>query len=135
VSIGCEFNLCRLSSGQIRNRASAEISVPDLLVRDNGVFKWRADLIASENYWSGWFLEMSNKFLQLRGAKLLVLAGNDRLDKLLMIGQMQGNFTFTRQISTGNHARFGALYTGRCSRKVGRFTSNILEEKSAFRHF
>jgi protein phosphatase methylesterase 1 len=35
---------------------------------------------------------MSKRFLGGRGAKLLVLAGTDRLDKELMIGQMQGKF-------------------------------------------
>lgn len=33
---------------------------------------------------------MSRKFLEARGGKLLLLAGTDRLDKELMIGQMQG---------------------------------------------
>jgi protein phosphatase methylesterase 1 len=35
---------------------------------------------------------MSKKFLTGRGAKQLILAGTDRLDKELMIGQMQGKF-------------------------------------------
>jgi protein phosphatase methylesterase 1 len=35
---------------------------------------------------------MSGKFLSGKGAKLLLLAGTDRLDKELMIGQMQGKF-------------------------------------------
>lgn len=35
---------------------------------------------------------MSAKFLTGRGAKMLILAGTDRLDKELMIGQMQGKF-------------------------------------------
>ena len=35
---------------------------------------------------------MSARFLGGRGAKLLVLAGADRLDRELMIGQMQGKF-------------------------------------------
>ncbi len=35
---------------------------------------------------------MSIKFLSARCAKLLILAGTDRLDKELMIGQMQGKF-------------------------------------------
>lgn len=38
----------------------------------------------------GWFTELSAKFLGVRTAKLLVLAGTDRLDKPMMIGQMQG---------------------------------------------
>ena len=35
---------------------------------------------------------MSQKFLQGKGAKMLSLAGTDRLDRELMIGQMQGKF-------------------------------------------
>lgn len=38
----------------------------------------------------GWFTGLSDKFLAARAAKLLVLAGTDRLDTPLMIGQMQG---------------------------------------------
>ena len=35
---------------------------------------------------------LSKKFLEAKGGKLLLLAGTDRLDKELMIGQMQGTF-------------------------------------------
>ena len=40
----------------------------------------------------GWFTGLSGKFLAARTARLLVLAGTERLDKELMIGQMQGKF-------------------------------------------
>lgn len=40
----------------------------------------------------GWFEGLSAKFLTTRAARLLVLAGTDRLDNQLMIGQMQGKF-------------------------------------------
>jgi protein phosphatase methylesterase 1 len=39
-----------------------------------------------------WFKGLSGKFLGSRAGKLLLLAGTDRLDKPLMIGQMQGCF-------------------------------------------
>jgi pimeloyl-ACP methyl ester carboxylesterase len=39
-----------------------------------------------------WFTGLSSKFLAARTARLLVLAGTDRLDKELMIGQMQGKY-------------------------------------------
>ena len=39
-----------------------------------------------------WFKGLSNKFLSARAGKLLLLAGTDRLDKPLMIGQMQGKY-------------------------------------------
>jgi hypothetical protein len=41
---------------------------------------------------AGWFKGLSSGFLACRTARLLVLAGTDRLDKELMIGQMQGKF-------------------------------------------
>jgi pimeloyl-ACP methyl ester carboxylesterase len=43
-------------------------------------------------YHPGWFDGLSEKFLAARAARLLVLAGTDRLDRTLMIGQMQGKF-------------------------------------------
>jgi hypothetical protein len=39
-----------------------------------------------------WFTGLSSQFLVARTARLLVLAGTERLDKELMIGQMQGKF-------------------------------------------
>ncbi|KAL8756829.1 MAG: hypothetical protein Q9199_002684 [Rusavskia elegans] len=46
----------------------------------------------TEQYWASWFTGLSKKFLEARGGKLLILAGTDRLDKELMIGQMQGKY-------------------------------------------
>lgn len=40
----------------------------------------------------GWFTSLSRTFLSSRTARLLILAGTDRLDQELMIGQMQGKF-------------------------------------------
>ena len=45
---------------------------------------------------------MSARFLGGRGAKLLVLAGADRLDRELMIGQMQGKFQLVVLPSVGH---------------------------------
>ena len=81
-----------ISHRQIRNRESARISIPSQLIESNGIFKWRTDLKASSQYWDGWFKGLSEKFLKMRGARLLVLAGTDRLDQTLIIGQMQGVF-------------------------------------------
>ena len=41
---------------------------------------------------TGWFTGLSKRFLVARTARLLILAGTDRLDRELMIGQMQGKF-------------------------------------------
>ena len=75
---------------------SAKLSIPSQLkeadLNGKKVYIWRTDLHASEKYWHGWFIDLSNKFLAMKGARLLVLAGADRLDKPLMIGQMQGKF-------------------------------------------
>jgi protein phosphatase methylesterase 1 len=77
----------------LRCAASAEISVPSLLTRTpSGRYTWRTNLSATSPWWESWFAGMSKRFLGGRGAKLLVLAGTDRLDKELMIGQMQGKF-------------------------------------------
>ncbi len=53
---------------------------------------WRTPLRSTAEYWEGWFKGLSSQFLTARAARLLVLAGTDRLDKELMIGQMQGKF-------------------------------------------
>lgn len=85
-----------IRSRTLRNPLSARASVPSLLIRgEEGRWVWRTDLSATERYWEGWFAGMSGKFLGARGAKLLLLAGTDRLDRELMIGQMQGEFYLT----------------------------------------
>jgi protein phosphatase methylesterase 1 len=84
-----------IRSRTIRNSVSARTSVPALLVHNEEVrgsrpWTWRTDLAATQPFWEGWFIGLSKKFLEARGGKLLLLAGTDRLDKELIIGQMQG---------------------------------------------
>ena len=55
-------------------------------------YSWRVDLCKSEPHWTSWFNGLSSKFLSVSASKLLVLAGVDRLDKDLTVGQMQGKF-------------------------------------------
>lgn len=55
-------------------------------------YTWRIDLSKSEKYWIGWFSGLSEKFLNLRLPKQLLLASIDGLDKTLTVGQMQGRF-------------------------------------------
>jgi protein phosphatase methylesterase 1 len=83
-----------VKSGALRNVASARVSVPDQLCDDgSGALTWRTDLLPSERHWRGWFEGLSALFLNAVPApRLLVLAGTDRLDKDLTIGQMQGKF-------------------------------------------
>ncbi|KAG6278264.1 putative carboxyl methyl esterase [Claviceps purpurea] len=85
-------------SRTIRNVVSARASVPALLRRDETIdparpWRWRTNLAATQAFWEGWFVGLSKKFLSAKGGKLLLLAGTDRLDTELTIGQMQGKYT------------------------------------------
>lgn len=53
-------------------------------------YVWRIDLSKTEKHWSGWFKGLSAAFLNVPAPKVLLLAGVDRLDKELTVGQMQG---------------------------------------------
>ncbi|KAI6785590.1 Protein phosphatase methylesterase-like protein [Emericellopsis cladophorae] len=81
----------------LRNSTSARTSVPGLLVRDEHAdtsrpWRWRTNLAATQPFWEDWFVGLSKKFLEARGGKMLLLAGTDRLDTELTIGQMQGKY-------------------------------------------
>ncbi|KAH7328726.1 Alpha/Beta hydrolase protein [Stachybotrys elegans] len=81
----------------IRNSVSARSSVPALLVFDESAdttrpWRWRTNLSATQRFWEDWFVGLSKKFLGARGGKMLLLAGTDRLDTELTIGQMQGKY-------------------------------------------
>ncbi|CAN8098941.1 unnamed protein product [Discula destructiva] len=92
VEAGIDWHI---RSRTIRNTGSARTSVPALLNEVPGSsrpWKWRTDLAATEPFWSDWFVGLSKKFLEAKGGKLLILAGTDRLDKELTIGQMQGKY-------------------------------------------
>lgn len=56
----------------------------------NKKYSWRINLSKTENHWSGWFKGLSAAFLDVPAPKLLLLAGIDRLDRELTVGQMQG---------------------------------------------
>lgn len=55
-------------------------------------YKWRIDLSKTEKFWTGWFKGLSQKFLDIRIPKLLLLANIHGLDTALTVGQMQGKF-------------------------------------------
>lgn len=61
-------------------------------------YTWRIDLAKTEKYWEGWFKGLSAAFLNIPAPKMLLLAGVDRLDRDLTVGQMQGNSFFIHQI-------------------------------------
>ena len=55
-------------------------------------YVWRIDLSKTEKHWFGWFKGLSTAFLNVSVPKVLLLAGVDRLDRELTLGQMQGKF-------------------------------------------
>lgn len=85
---------------------------------------WRTDLSATEHYWENWFTGLSKKFLEAKGGKLLILAGTDRLDKELMIGQMQGQSPVS--------SRFRIALTGRPS--SGKYQLQVFPDAGHFIH-
>ncbi|RBR06988.1 hypothetical protein FVER53590_01051 [Fusarium verticillioides] len=94
LQAGIEWHI---RSRTIRNSISARTSVPALLVFNENddptrPWRWRTNLGATQPYWEGWFIGLSKKFLGAKGGKLLLLAGTDRLDTELTIGQMQGKY-------------------------------------------
>ncbi|KAL3423561.1 protein phosphatase methylesterase 1 [Phlyctema vagabunda] len=94
LAAGIEWHI---RSRTIRNSVSARTSVPGLLdfnpeARGSRSWCWKTDLAATQPFWEGWFIGLSKKFLEAKGGKLLLLAGTDRLDKELIIGQMQGKY-------------------------------------------
>lgn len=69
-----------------------DMAGPQTTIPPTGHFSWRVNLASSEPYWAGWFQGLSSRFLEVPTAKLLLLAGVDRLDRELTVGQMQGKF-------------------------------------------
>ncbi|XP_018571264.1 protein phosphatase methylesterase 1 [Anoplophora glabripennis] len=62
-------------------------------VKDDGPqYTWRIDLSKTEQFWTGWFKGLSQKFLDIRIPKILLLANIHGLDTTLTVGQMQGKF-------------------------------------------
>lgn len=53
---------------------------------------WRTNVEATCSNWEGWYRGLSDAFLSVKAPKMLILAGTDRLDKVLTIAQMQGKF-------------------------------------------
>jgi protein phosphatase methylesterase 1 len=121
-----------IRSRTLRNPQSARASVPSLFYQTpEGRWIWRTDLSRTEAYWENWFNGMSSKFLGGQGAKLLILAGTDRLDKELMIGQMQGEFiiciAFANRVSNGVKGKFQlSVFPA-----AGHFLQEDLPEKTA----
>ncbi|KAG4972836.1 hypothetical protein AAZX31_11G013500 [Glycine max] len=90
--------------GSLRNIDSARVSIPATLKYDHSkkCYLYRTELEKTEQYWKGWYEGLSDKFLSCPVPKLLLLAGTDRLDRSLTIGQMQGKFQMVVVRHTGH---------------------------------
>ncbi|EOA20969.1 hypothetical protein CARUB_v10001304mg [Capsella rubella] len=90
--------------GSLRNIDSARVSIPPTLRYDDSkqCYVYRTRLEETEQYWKGWYDGLSEKFLSSPVPKLLLLAGTDRLDRTLTIGQMQGKFQMIVVKHTGH---------------------------------
>ncbi|ESW29004.1 hypothetical protein PHAVU_002G036200 [Phaseolus vulgaris] len=90
--------------GSLRNIDSARVSIPPTLKYDESkkCYLYRTELEKTEQYWKGWYEGLSDKFLSCPVPKLLLLAGTDRLDRSLTIGQMQGKFQMIVVRHTGH---------------------------------
>ena len=83
--------LWHLHSRTIKNRESARVSVPALLIQDHGQYKWRTDLAKTRPFWEGtyalsvmliqigsrgcqgnfWLVELGNYFSSLERIDLI----------------------------------------------------------------
>ena len=93
--------------GGTTNPRSAALSLPSQLRREDAEdgrrrYVWRTDVRATAPFWKAWYEGLSRKFLAVRAAKLLILAGNDRLDTELTVAQMQGKFQLALLPKTGH---------------------------------
>jgi protein phosphatase methylesterase 1 len=86
---------------------------------------WRTNLAETKPFWEGWFIGLSKKFIEAKGGKLLLLAGTDRLDKELMIAQMQGKWLSFR-------AWCGTCPADDSVSAVGKYTLQVIPEAGHF---
>lgn len=96
-----------MHSTQIRNLHSVRVSIPPLLKEEkdekgNKVFKWKTDLVSSEQYWKEWYENMSNCFLSVKVPKMLLITDASTLDTPLTIAHMQGKFKLNVIKGTGH---------------------------------
>ncbi|TYJ57119.1 hypothetical protein B9479_002220 [Cryptococcus floricola] len=101
-----------VNSNSIRNPTSARLSVPSILTPSPSsqstsppktAQTWRTPLLQTSPFWLSWYTSLSSRFLALPSARLLVLAGQERLDRELMVGQMQGKFQLDVMEGVGHY--------------------------------
>lgn len=87
-------------TNSVKNLESARVSVPvQVRLRDPSNpadgYVWRTDLRRTKPFWESWFRGMSRDFLATHCQKQLMVAGSDRVDREMMIAQMQGKYKHT----------------------------------------
>ncbi|SCV05038.1 LANO_0G17128g1_1 [Lachancea nothofagi CBS 11611] len=82
-----------VQKGLSRLKTSAQITIPSLFYPTaSGKVVRKTNLQTFRPFWDTWFQKLSSKFVSLPTSKLLILAGDENLDRELIIGQMQGKF-------------------------------------------
>ncbi|KAI9909516.1 hypothetical protein PsorP6_014725 [Peronosclerospora sorghi] len=127
-----------LCSGTVRNPCAVKISIPSQLKQlEDGSLVWRTDLATSAQFWTDWYLGLSKQFLSLKEAKMLLLAGSDRLDTELMRGQMMGKFEMRLMYSSGHAiqedcpSEVASAITDLCGRCARVVSGNIFSPNKA----
>ncbi|KAI7820207.1 hypothetical protein BX661DRAFT_201047 [Kickxella alabastrina] len=80
-------------------------SVPLLIVQNGSRWSWKTQSMPTKQCWRGWYTGLSRTLVSAQTAKLLILAGLDRLDKELLIAQMQGEFQLELLPAAGHAIR------------------------------
>lgn len=90
---------------QLRNKASAKVSVPPLLVQDPEThqYSWKLDLKRTSRNWEKWFKGLDEMFINAPCARLLILSGVRKLDTDLTRAQMQGKFQMVVITEAGHY--------------------------------
>ncbi|KAJ1944065.1 Protein phosphatase methylesterase 1 [Kickxella alabastrina] len=68
-------------------------------------WSWKTQSMPTKQCWRGWYTGLSKTFVSAQTARLLILAGLDRLDKELLIAQMQGEFQLELLPAAGHAIR------------------------------
>lgn len=76
----------------VEGEPSTTVETQESNTIESDKYTWRINLAKTEQFWNGWFNGLSSAFLEITVPKMLLLAGVDRLDRELTVGQMQGKF-------------------------------------------
>lgn len=92
-----------VNHGLSRCRESAQVAIPALFTttRSNKIMRI-TNLKDFQSDWDTWFKGLSQRFVSAPTAKLLLLAGNENLDKELIIGQMKGMYQLVVSQDSGH---------------------------------